>query len=122
MLFNSDFSSVFSLFCSYVFNNPELFKERETEGPFTFQVVLNATGDIHFAYKNIPLAIGEIEDEEHPVKVGLSDAYIIDRTIFCKYIVQHKSIFGESIFYASTRKSTIFKWHDKSTACKSICC
>ena len=25
-----------------------------------------------------------LKDNEHPVKVGLSDAYIIDRTIFCK--------------------------------------
>ena len=61
-----------------------MIKEREKEGPFTFQVVLNSTGDIHFAYENIPLAITTIQDEEHPVKVGLSDAYIIDRTIFCK--------------------------------------
>lgn len=53
-------------------------------GPFTFQVHLNQSGDILFAYERIPLAIQTIKDEEHPVKVGLSDAYIIDRTIFCK--------------------------------------
>ena len=61
-------------------------KERENEGPFTFQVILRANGDIEFAYESIPLAITTIQDEEHPVKVGLSDAYIIDRTIFCKYL------------------------------------
>ena len=55
-----------------------------TEGPFTFQAVIHETGDIAFAYKSVPLIITNIEDEEHPVKVGLSDAYIIDRTIFCK--------------------------------------
>jgi len=65
-------------------------QEREKEGPFTFQVVLNSTGDIHFAYENIPLAITTIQDEEHPVKVGLSDAYIIDRTIF---FVRRKTIY-----------------------------
>jgi hypothetical protein len=48
-------------------------------------VILRANGDIEFAYESIPLAITTIQDEEHPVKVGLSDAYIIDRTIFCKW-------------------------------------
>ena len=37
-----------------------------------------------FAYRDIPTAIELLKDNEHPVKVGLSDAYIIDRTIFCK--------------------------------------
>ena len=54
------------------------------EGPFTFQVILHKTGDIIFAYKTVPLHVVDIKDEDHPVKVGLSDAYIIDRTIFCK--------------------------------------
>ena len=44
------------------------------------QVVLHSTGDIVFAYKDIPLEIKRIGDKEHPVKVGLSDAYIIDRS------------------------------------------
>ena len=54
-------------------------------GNFTFQVILHETGDIVFCYKSVPLVISTIEDEEHPVRVGLSDAYIIDRTIFCEY-------------------------------------
>ena len=54
------------------------------EGPFTFQAILHKSGDIIFAYKTIPVEINMIADEEHPVKVGLSDAYIIERTIFCK--------------------------------------
>lgn len=65
-------------------------QERESEGPFTFQVILWANGDIEFAYESIPLAITTIQDEEHPVKVGLSDAYIIDRTIF---FVRRKTIY-----------------------------
>lgn len=56
------------------------------EGPFTFQATLHSTGDIIFAYKTIPVVIKDIQDEEHPVKVGLSDAYIIERTIFCKLV------------------------------------
>jgi len=58
--------------------------------PFSFQVVLHSTGDIVFAYKDIPLEIKRIGDKEHPVKVGLSDAYIIDRTIF---FVRRKTIY-----------------------------
>ena len=48
--------------------------------PVFLQVVLHSTGDIVFAYKDIPLEIKRIGDKEHPVKVGLSDAYIIDRS------------------------------------------
>ena len=46
--------------------------------------MLHSNGDIMFAYKEVPIKIANIAHEEHPVKVGLSDAYIIDRTIFCK--------------------------------------
>lgn len=52
---------------------------------FTFSVTLYNTGDITFAYKTIPIAIDLIKDEKHPVKIGLSDAYIIDKTIYCKF-------------------------------------
>lgn len=65
-------------------------QERETEGPFTFQVILHDTGNIWFAYHTIPLEIVSIQDEEHPVKVGLSDAYIIDRTV---YFARRKTIY-----------------------------
>ena len=51
---------------------------------FLFQVTLLDNGDIVFSYKSVPLVITLIEDADHPVKVGLSDAYIIDRTIFCE--------------------------------------
>ena len=56
----------------------------QLEGPFTFQAILHKKGDIIFAYKSIPISISTITDDDHPVKVGLSDAYIIERTIFCK--------------------------------------
>jgi len=65
-------------------------QDREKEGPFTFQVILRRNGNIEFAYNQIPLKIVTIQDEEHPVKVGLSDAYIIDRTIF---FVRRKTIY-----------------------------
>ena len=59
-------------------------QEKKNEGSFTFQVILFANGNITFAYHTIPIDIINIMDEDHPVKVGLSDAYIIDRTVYCK--------------------------------------
>ncbi|CAH1127814.1 unnamed protein product [Ceutorhynchus assimilis] len=57
---------------------------------FTFQTTLHKNGNIVFVYKNIPFAIENINDQLHPVKVGLSDAYILDRTVF---YVRRKTIY-----------------------------
>ncbi|KAI4809880.1 hypothetical protein KUCAC02_018736 [Chaenocephalus aceratus] len=46
-------------------------------GPFTFQAALHSDGRIVFAYKEIPLDISDISSENHPVKVGLSDAFVV---------------------------------------------
>ncbi|XP_075339442.1 plexin domain-containing protein 2 [Odontesthes bonariensis] len=46
-------------------------------GPFTFQAVLHGDGRIVFAYKEIPVNIGDISSQNHPVKVGLSDAFVV---------------------------------------------
>jgi hypothetical protein len=51
-------------------------------GNFTFQTTLYKNGTIVFAYKTIPIPITKINDTNHPVKVGLSDAYIKDRGAF----------------------------------------
>lgn len=59
-------------------------KTAPNRGPFTFSLTLHDTGDIVFVYYNVPATIDEIDDETHPVKIGLSDAYIIDKVIFCK--------------------------------------
>jgi len=59
-------------------------------GEFTFQATLHSNGDIVFVYQNVPVIIENIQDDQHPVKVGLSDAYIIDRTIF---FVRRKTIY-----------------------------
>lgn len=58
--------------------------------PFSFQVNLRSNGDIIFAYKQIPYLVSKINEEKHPVKVGISDAYIIDRTIF---FIRRKTIY-----------------------------
>nr|CAD7424589.1 unnamed protein product [Timema monikensis] len=65
-------------------------QDDSTSGDFTFQVTLHNNGDIVFVYQNVPVIIENILDRHHPVKVGLSDAYIIDRTIF---FVRHKTIY-----------------------------
>lgn len=61
-----------------------MLQDKPDAGEFTFQVTLHQNGDIVFVYSVIPLVVEQIEDKMHPVKVGLSDAYIMDRTVFCK--------------------------------------
>ncbi|XP_011487301.1 plexin domain-containing protein 2 [Oryzias latipes] len=46
-------------------------------GSFTFQATLHNTGRIIFAYKEIPTEVSRISSVNHPVKVGLSDAYVV---------------------------------------------
>ncbi|XP_040911866.1 plexin domain-containing protein 2-like [Toxotes jaculatrix] len=46
-------------------------------GTFTFQAALHSDGRIVFAYKEIPVDISNISTENHPVKVGLSDAFVV---------------------------------------------
>ena len=61
-------------------------QDKPKSGDFTFQATLHQNGDIVFVYQSVPIVIKNIQDDQHPVKVGLSDAYIIDRTIFCKFV------------------------------------
>uniref|UniRef100_A0A2R5LHN2 Putative extracellular protein tem7 n=1 Tax=Ornithodoros turicata TaxID=34597 RepID=A0A2R5LHN2_9ACAR len=51
-------------------------------GNYTFQAVLHKSGDIVFVYKDLPMAVTDIPDKSHPVKVGISDAYMFDRMVF----------------------------------------
>uniref|UniRef100_A0A3Q3N928 Plexin domain containing 1 n=1 Tax=Mastacembelus armatus TaxID=205130 RepID=A0A3Q3N928_9TELE len=50
---------------------------KESEGAFTFQAALYKTGTITFSYRDIPLPVDVISSAEHPVKAGLSDAFMI---------------------------------------------
>lgn len=43
--------------------------------PFTFQVQLYNNGDIIFSYKKVPVPVEEINDWNHYVKVGISEAF-----------------------------------------------
>uniref|UniRef100_A0A182Q8E6 PSI domain-containing protein n=1 Tax=Anopheles farauti TaxID=69004 RepID=A0A182Q8E6_9DIPT len=74
-----------------------ILQDRPNNGSFTFSVTLNKSGDIVFAYKKIPINIQQIFEnplmKNHPVKIGLSDAYIIDKTIM------------------RTKQKTIYEYH-----------
>ncbi|XP_070704387.1 plexin domain-containing protein 1-like [Pempheris klunzingeri] len=50
---------------------------KESEGAFTFQAALYRTGTISFSYRDIPLSLDGISSAEHPVKAGLSDAFMV---------------------------------------------
>ncbi|CAL7952402.1 unnamed protein product [Xylocopa violacea] len=65
-------------------------QDKPDAGAFTFQVTLHQNGDIVFVYSVIPLMVEHIEDTSHPVKVGLSDAYIMDRIVF---MIRRKTIY-----------------------------
>jgi len=52
-------------------------------GGFTFQTTLYSNGNIVFAYKNLSSKIKEIDSKNHPVKIGISDAYVLDEKILC---------------------------------------
>ncbi|CAL8304998.1 unnamed protein product [Lota lota] len=49
---------------------------REDEGAFTFQAALHSNGTIVFNYREVPVLLEKINSTEHPVKVGLSDAFM----------------------------------------------
>lgn len=62
-------------------------------GPFTFQTVLHSDGRIVFAYKEIPVDINNISSEHHPVRVGLSDAFVVLHDIEQIPNVRRKTIY-----------------------------
>lgn len=59
--------------------------QEEKDKKFTFAVTLHKNGDIVFAYRSVPIGVQDINDGDHPVKVGISDAYLADRIHFRKY-------------------------------------
>lgn len=67
--------------------------QEDLSAEFTFQCILFRTGDIAFVYKDIPMEIGQIPDSGHPVKIGVSDAYFINRA------------------HVYVRRKTIYEYH-----------
>jgi len=66
-------SNVFTVQWDGVHNHDHL-----EAGPFTFQVSLFPSGVIHFVYREIPLLINQINSDDHPVEVGVSDSFYVD--------------------------------------------
>lgn len=66
----------------HVFWERVYLQNKQDVGSFTFSASLFKDGDIIFTYYNLPIPITQIEDDKHPVKVGVSDAYIVDKTVF----------------------------------------
>jgi len=56
-------------------------QDQESAGPFSFQALLHIDGTIIFNYQKISVKVDNISAEQHPVKVGLSDAYYYDRML-----------------------------------------
>ncbi|BFZ02525.1 hypothetical protein BsWGS_05564 [Bradybaena similaris] len=56
-------------------------KDQNTTGRFHFQAILQDDSTIKFLYKSVPFSVKNISNEEHPVKVGVSDAYYNDTYI-----------------------------------------
>ncbi|XP_017850648.1 plexin domain-containing protein 2 isoform X1 [Drosophila busckii] len=65
-------------------------QDRPDLGTFTFSATLHKNGDIVFGYYQLPMLIHNIQDNQHPVKVGLSDAYIVDKML---YFARRKTIY-----------------------------
>jgi len=65
-------------------------KDNKPPGDFSFQVTLHKNGDIVFVYKSLPVPVAEIPEDEHPVKIGISDAFLIDKVAF---FIRRKTIY-----------------------------
>lgn len=65
-------------------------KDNRPPGNFSFQVNLKKNGDIIFVYKHLAAPINEIPEDDHPVKVGISDAFLIDKVAF---FIRRKTIY-----------------------------
>ncbi|XP_040292237.1 plexin domain-containing protein 1 [Bufo bufo] len=63
--------------CVVVQWNQVRLHDRENAGNFTFLAALYNDGRIVFGYKEIPLPVQNISSEQHPVKSGLSDAFVV---------------------------------------------
>uniref|UniRef100_UPI00358FA438 plexin domain-containing protein 2-like isoform X2 n=1 Tax=Myxine glutinosa TaxID=7769 RepID=UPI00358FA438 len=68
-------------------------KDQSDAGAFTFQASLHNDGKIIFAYKDIPFPVSNISTENHAVKVGLSDAFVVEEKWKTRPSMRRKTIF-----------------------------
>ncbi|KPP64499.1 plexin domain-containing protein 2-like, partial [Scleropages formosus] len=62
-------------------------------GSFAFQATLHSNGRIVFAYKDVPISVSRINSTNHPVKVGLSDAFVVFHRIKQLHNVRRRTIY-----------------------------
>ncbi|KAI1230357.1 Plexin domain-containing protein 1, partial [Lamprotornis superbus] len=73
---------------------------KEDIGSFTFQAALHSSGRIVFGYKEIPVPVLQISPSQHPVKAGLSDAFMV--------LNPSPDVPGS---VAESRRRTIYEYH-----------
>ncbi|XP_076094794.1 plexin domain-containing protein 2-like isoform X7 [Mytilus galloprovincialis] len=56
-------------------------QDQNHTNPFSFQTTLHKNGSIVFGYRQVPLNVTEIITTNHPVKIGVSDAFYVDATV-----------------------------------------
>uniref|UniRef100_A0A0N4ZY48 PSI domain-containing protein n=1 Tax=Parastrongyloides trichosuri TaxID=131310 RepID=A0A0N4ZY48_PARTI len=86
-------------------------KDHIEVGPFIFQMSLYANGDIVFVYDKIPLSPQNITEENHPRKIGISDAYTSEEPF--------GTILGSSRKTNSTKR-VIYEYHKISVPLEQI--
>ncbi|XP_022668903.1 plexin domain-containing protein 2-like isoform X2 [Varroa destructor] len=79
--------------------------DKPEAGNFTFQAILHDNGDIFFVYREIPIAISEIAEKNHPVKVGISDAYLFNSVVSP---LKRKTIYE---YHSINKKSDLLRSH-----------
>lgn len=102
---------------------------------FTFTATLQKNGEILFVYHKVPVGINTLDEIRHPVKVGLSDAYIVQSQIhprktiyeYARVGVEKKGITDGTIIRLKPLPTCqIFKDcqsclnHDKCNWCKAV--
>ncbi|KAK7477956.1 hypothetical protein BaRGS_00030785, partial [Batillaria attramentaria] len=68
-----------------------ILKDQSNSGTFIFQAKLKRDGTITFVYKTLPLPVVNISSSNHPVKIGLSDAFYND-TYMPQYGLKRRTI------------------------------
>ncbi|GFO14764.1 plexin domain-containing protein 2, partial [Plakobranchus ocellatus] len=67
-------------------------KDQNSTGKFSFQAILKDDSSITFVYKTVPVEVSQISSDQHPVKIGLSDAYYND-TYLPQFNVKKRTIY-----------------------------
>ncbi|XP_014675133.1 PREDICTED: plexin domain-containing protein 2-like [Priapulus caudatus] len=89
-----------------------LLHDQQTVGNYTFQVILLENGDITFNYEQVPIPISNLSTVLHPVKLGVSDAYMFISEHFNHYrqrTFYHYHTVKLNFTYVATRKSIYLK-------------